>query len=65
MKIKSERCGICMTWRYLPAHKHCHNCGAYHLVVGAKHTYVNCHGVEMVRGIPMDLQRTIERLEAQ
>lgn len=65
MKIKSERCGICMTWRLLQAHQHCPNCGAHHLVIGHKHSYVNCNGVEMVRGVPMSLQRTIERLEAQ
>jgi hypothetical protein len=63
MRIKAERCGICLDWRLLAAHKHCPNCGAYHFIIGHKHVYMNRNGVEMVRGVPLSLQRVMERLE--
>lgn len=65
MKVKAERCGICLSWHLLIAHKHCPNCGAYHLHVNNKHLYVNRNGVEMVRGVPLSLQSVMERLEAK
>lgn len=65
MKPIAERCGICLTWRLLAAHAHCFNCGAYHLVIGHKHEYVNRNGVQMVRGEGLPLHRVIERMESR
>ena len=65
MKVIAERCGICLTWRWLVAHKHCANCGAYHVVIGKRHTYYNVKGVEMIRGCALPIHATIERLEAR
>mgnify|MGYP001570953356 CR=1 FL=1 len=68
MRIKLERCGICLTWRLLRVHKHCYVCGAYHLIVGNKHVYMNVNGVDMARAIPLPIDsaitRTIERLQS-
>lgn len=63
MKLLLIKCGICNEFYHVQAHKHCPNCGAFHVSPkGMKGFYVNCNGMEMVRGLPVNVDGMLNRL---
>lgn len=59
MKLRSIRCPICLTWR--TRLNHCQYCGINHVTEnGRKFYYVNNHGTEVVRGVPIPFEKIIK-----
>lgn len=63
MKCLLVRCGICNEFSSPIAHNHCPNCGAYCIrPKGMKTYYVRKDGIEVVRGLPVNVDGMLNRL---
>jgi hypothetical protein len=57
MKTRIIRCHICENWHINP--NHCPACGAWFIVANGKKLALSEKGLEVVRGMPMPLEKMI------